>query len=781
MRLLPRIYLLLALIALTGFYSEAANAFIIKSIRVEGSGGVNQDTVLNYLPVHVGDNFSAADSANVISALYATGLFSNVSLAQQGNTLIVQVVGRAIISSVVVTGNKTIPTDKITEVLKNVGLSAGQVFDHSVLDRMTRSLKSEFDSIGKYNATVTPIVTPQPRNRVAIQIQISEGQTVVVKQITIIGNHAFRESTLIRQMTITTPRLWSFFTHGDTYSQDKLNESLDAIQSYYLDRGYLHFKVDSTQATLTPDRKYIYLVIHVTEGCVYRISGYQFAGNLILPQEQMNSAINFTSGSIFSRKAIRCATDAMSHMLGDMGYLFASINVDPQIDEQNKDVFLTFYVDPGNRVYVRRINFIGNTKTEDVVLRRMMPQMEGGIASTSNIEQSERQLNLTGFLADPVHTETVPIPGIPDQVDLNYRLNEAPSASATVGAGYGTQGYVLNAGVNQPNFLGTGNSLGVNFSNGLYMTSGSISYVNPYYTDDGISRGFTIYGQHTTPGRVNIVSYTTDIYGGTINYSIPVSANGDSIQFGYGYQDLDLHVGSSPSVQLQNFVNSYGTRFNQLMVNGGWSRNTWDKAIFPTCGTYQSANAQLSLPVNHHAADYYKLTYNLNYYHPITKSFIFMAKGIVGYGNGFGVSNGLPFFTNFYAGGIGSTGEVRGFQANSLGPRDYIYDANGNIIRGDPLGGNELVAGTLGIIFPNPVGEDKLRTMAFFDSGNVYSSKASVIGGTSAGPMRCSAGVAADWRVPVMNVLMEVAFAKALNPQHGDDTRLFDFSMGTSF
>lgn len=779
MRLLPRI-IFLALLAFALSYSLPAKAFIIQDIQVEGDG-INRATVLNYLPIHVGDDFTPAESASVINALYASGLFNNVSLAQQGNVLIIHVETRAMISCVTVTGNKSIPTDKLNEVLKNVGLTTGEVFDRSVLDRMIRSLQNEYDSLGKFNAIVTPTVTPQARNRVAIRIDISEGQNVVVKQITFIGNNTYSHWRLTQQMTLTTPRPWAFFTHCDQYTQDKLNESLDGIRNFYLDRGYLKFRIDSAQASLTPDHKYVYLVIHLTEGPIYRISGYELAGNLILPRDKLCSLIPITRGCIFSKRAISGATTAITHSLGNFGYLFANVNVSPDVNEQTHEVFLNFFVDPGNRVYIRRINFLGNTKTSDIAIRRVIPQMEGTLASTCSIEQSERQLNLTGFFADPIHTETVPIPGVPDQVDLNYRVNEAPSASATAGAGYGSQGYVVNAGFTQPNFLGTGESFGINLSTSRYSSSGSISFVNPYVTDDGISRSITIYGQHTTPGHVNIASYTTDVYGGSLTYSLPVSANGDSIQFGFGYQDLLLTVGSNPSVQLANFVNTYGRRFGQIMLNGGWSRNTLDRAIFPTCGMYQGLALQVALPGSRENANYYKASYNFNYYHPIVRNFIFTARGSVGYGAGLGGTKGLPFFANYYAGGIGSTGEVRGFESNTLGPRDFYYGPTGNIIPNNPLGGNELITGTLGIIFPNPVGEDKLRTMVFFDGGNVYSTKAKVIGGTSAGPIRYSTGVAADWRVPIMNVLLEVYAGKALNPQRGDNTKYFDFSIGTSF
>lgn len=773
MRLLSRAYLLFVLAFSLAFFANNANAFVVNAIQFQGLEGISQQTALNYMPVHIGEDFNPADSSSVISALYATGFYSNVSLAQQGNTLVVFVEERPTICSIEVTGNKLLAKDKIDPVLKSIGLVQGQVFDHSSLDRLVYSLEGEYHSEGKFNVIITPTVQQLPRNRVAIKIDISEGRSVLVKQITIIGNHAFSSGRLIRQMKLTTPRPWTFITHTDQYTEEKMNDSLEAIRSYYLDRGYVHFNIDSAQTTLTPDHRYVYLVIHVTEGPIYRISGFQLAGNTIIPACDMAKAIKIAPGSLFSRQGIRAATDTVNMVLGTMGYLYSNVNVTPQIDECNHTVALTFYADPGARIYIHRINFIGNTKTEDVVLRRLLQQNEATVADTLNIKESERLLNISGYV-DSAHGDTVPVPGVPDQADLNYKINEAASAAVTAGAGYGTQGYILNAGINQPNFMGTGRTAGINVSNSLYMSSVSLNYLNPYYTDDGISRGVTLYGQRTTPGKVNIATYATNTFGGSVNYGIPLNAFGDMLQLSYGYQYLNLQIGSTPSLQLQNFVNSYGSNFYQTLLGLGWTHNSLDKTIFPTQGLYENASLQLSLPGSRSSnANYYKSSYYFSYYHPIGNCFIINARGTAGYGAGLGPTKGLPFFSNFYAGGIGSTGiDIRGFQVNTLGPLDSNQD---------PLGGNALVAGTLGIIFPNPVGGDKLRTTAFFDAGNVYSTKGVRIGGTGSGPVRCSTGLAVDWRVPVMNVLMEIYAAKVLNPQPGDNTRVVDFSVGTSF
>lgn len=791
MRVLPRLFLLLLL--LIGLFSlspaQAADSFVVKSIHITGLQGISSDTVMSYLPIHVGERINASQSANIISTLYATGFFSDVSLSQEGNTLIIHVAERPVISSISVSGNKDIPKDKLNEVLKKLGLVQGQVFDNSVLQRVKYSLETEYDNIGKYNARVDTIVTPRARGRVNVKIDISEGQTAEVADILIIGNHIYKSSVLIRQMTLATPHLWSFFTHTNLYSQDKLSSSLEALSSYYMDRGYLKFKVDAAQVTLTPDRKHVYLVIHVTEGEVYKVKGYSVVGNTLIPQARLQRMIHIKAGDVFSRKAINSASDAITKMLGNMGYAFASVNVVPEIDDKTKQVYLTFYIQPGNRVYVRRINFHGNYKTEDTVLRHSIRQMEGSLVSVDDIKESEHQLNLTGYLSN-VTTDTKAVPGIPDEVDLDYNVTEAPSSQASAGVGYGTDGFVVNAGLNQNNFLGSGKTLGVNFQNSLYSTDYSINYNNPYYTPDGVQRGFTLYAQRITPGNLNISRYNQNTYGGTVNYSIPISANGDNLLLGYGYQNTLLKLGNGPSSQLVNFVNTYhpggrSTRFNQILLNSGWSRNGLDKATFPTNGLYQDFGFDMTLPGGGSPPlDYYKANYDMNYYYPIipeeVTGLIFNARASLGYGAGFGPTAGLPFFANYYAGGIAYSGQVRGYESNTLGPLDSL---------GDALGGNKLATGTLALIFPNPISTDKLRTSVFLDGGNVYSTQAQVRGGSPAGPMRYSTGLSVDWQVPVLNVLLSVSYAKALNPHRHyvngqifrDQTEPFQFNVGTSF
>jgi outer membrane protein insertion porin family len=765
-------YIGLSLLVIT-LSAYAADSFVVKDIRVEGLQGISPATVMSYLPVHVGERFDPSKSSSVIHALYQTGFFTNVSLVQSGSTLVVHVVESPVIASLDISGNKVIPKDKLNEVIKGLGLEQGRVLNSAVLEEVQHSLEAQYDSLGKYNARVTTQVTPLPRNRVAVKMDISEGRTAQVRQIQIIGNQTFSHSKLVGAMSLTTPHLWSFVTRGDLYSQDKLDKALDELRSYYMDRGYLKFKVDSTQATLTPDRNYIYLTIHVTEGPVYTFKGYKLISPIVFSSNEQQKSIDIVTGKNFSRAKIQEATQSLGKILGNMGYAFATVDPVPDVDENAKQVFVTFYVDPGHRVYVRRINISGNTKTEDVVLRRVMPQMEGGLVSVDDVKESERQLNLLGYMEN-VSTQTVAVPGVPDQVDLNYNMTEGPSAQAVAGIGYGTDGLVLNAGINQTNFMGTGKTVGINAERSKYATTYSFNYNNPYYTQDGIQRGFNLFATRITPGNINVTSYTSNQYGGTINYSIPISAKGDSLQLGYGYQITNLSLGSNPSVQLNNFINANGAHFQQGLLTGGWSRNSLDRAFLPTQGTYQSLGAFVSVPGGAaNPMEYYKLTYSGNYYQSIAAGFIVMGRANLGYGNGFGSTKGLPFFANYFAGGPeGVQGQVRGYETNTLGPQDSL---------GDPMGGNKLATGTLAIIFPNPFEADKLRTSVFMDGGNVYSTLPQNLGGTPSGPPRYSAGLAIDWQVPVMNFMINLSVAKPLNRQRGDQAEPFQFNIGTNF
>lgn len=756
----------------------AASAFVVKNIEVDGLQGINRATVLSYLPIKVGQTLQPSDTPNVISALYATGFFSDVSLSQSGNTLVVHVSELPVIANIKVVGNSAITSDEINKVFKELGLVRGQVLDPAVLSEVVKSLRGAYDLQGHYNAIVTTDVVSTSHHRVIVTINISEGRVALVDHIHIIGNKAFSESDLTDTLKLTTWKWDSIITHSDHYSRDALNASLDNLTDYYMDRGYLRFKIDSANAVLSHDRKSVDVVIHVTEGKPYRLTGVAFTGTLILPEatyRNLPKVQDLKSGDVVSKEKIIAASKAITYALGDKGYAFAKVNAVPAIDDAKNQVALTFNIEPGRKVYVRQIHFSGNTASSDTVLRQSMRQSEGALSSIANIDESTRQLNLLGYFQN-VKEIAVPVPNSPNQVDLHYSVSEQPSAQATIGAGYGTDGVVLSAGVNENNFLGTGRQVGVNFSRNLYQQSYSFSYNNPYYTPSGVQRGFSLFNSKTTPGNLNVAQYEFSTYGGNMTYSIPFSEK-NSYQIGFGLQRTVLQPGSMPSLQILRFVQNQGTIFNQFMLSGGWTRNTLNRSFFPTQGTYQNIGIQLSAPLSGTALDYYKATYQIHNYETIKHFTTFLA-GTAGYGGAYGSTKGLPFFTNYYAGGLVGSGEVRGYQTNSLGPKDST---------GAPIGGNVLLAGTAELLFPSPLSGTSFRSGVFVDAGNVYNTwnvyntyPSSQVG-VKLGDLRYSTGIDIQWKLPVLNAILEVALAKALNPKPGDLTEPFSFNIGGNF
>ncbi len=758
--------------------SYAAQPFVIKHIQVQGLQRIAYGTVLNYLPVHVGQTLNPADTSDIIKALYKTGFFSEVSLSQQGNTLIIHVQERPTIGKITITGNKAIQTSSLKSVLKDMGVADGRVYKPSTLDTVQESLQNQYYNRGNYNAQVKITVVPAPRDRVNINIKIAEGATAKIKQIKIIGNHAFSESKLLRQLKLSTPHFWSFITKNDQYSKEKLDADLETLRSYYMDRGYIKFKIDSSQVSITPNKKEVYIVIHITEGPQYFIKGYKLSGKLLYPKQDLRDLINFQEGEVFSRKKLEAANKALANYYGDRGYAFANIRPIPEIDNKNKQVFITFMIDPGSLVYVRRITFTGNSKTEDQVLRREMRQQEASLVSTKDVKESEHRLHMLSYFKD-VKVGTKRVPGTDDEVDMNFKVTETPSATLTAGIGYSDDdGILINAGFNQPNFLGTGKSVGVNFDTSDYERSYSVSYFNPYYTKDGIGRGFTLYANSTDSDKVDISTYTTDNYGLNMNFSVPLSET-DSASFGIGYERTHIDLGNSASAEINQFVygnpfgkspftKGEGDRFNNVLATVGWGHVGFDRAIFPTKGFAQSVGLEVALPGGGtNNISYYKANYLAHLYQPITHGFILSLRGEVGYGDGLGSTKDLPFYENYFAGGIETQGAVRGYDAYSIGPKDS---------NGDTLGGNFLVDGSVELIIPTGITPDTLRTTAFVDFGNVYTN---VKTSQDSGPVRFSVGVSAHWRSPIGPLVFSLA--TPINAQRGDDREPFQFNVGTSF
>lgn len=769
------------LIAISG--QVMADTFVVQKIQINGLQRVSQGTVLNYLPVQIGDTLNTDDTSKIISALYQTGFFSSINISRNANTLIINVTERPTIGSIKITGNKMINTKDLTKALNGFGVAEGQVYDPSLLDNIKLSLQKQYYQEGNYNATVNIVATPASNNRMNLQININEGDAAKIKQITIIGNQAYSQKELLKQFKLKSSGLVSNFTKDSQYSKEKLDGDLEALKSFYMNHGYIQFRVDSTEVNLSPDKKNVYIVIHETEGPQYTISGFQLQGNLLFPQSQLNPLIQLKPGQVFSRQAVTASANALTNFYGNYGYAFAKIQPIPQIDQVNHKVMMVFMIDPDKKVYVREINFIGNTKTEDEVLRRAMRQQEGALVSTSNIQESERRLNMLGYFKN-VKVNSAPVPGTDDQVDLNVNVTEAPSATLTAGIGYSdTDGLLLNAGYNQPNFLGSGKNLGVNFNTSDFQRYYSISYFNPYYTDSGIGRGFNLYAEttNTDNDNVDISTYDMDQYGANVNFSMPLTEN-NSLTYGMGYQISRVELGDTPSQELVNFFNGTNTLPNyavanddaqtyyNVLLNGGWNYIDFDKGIFPTKGFGQSVGLQLGLPGGgSNQENYYKINYLAHLYVPVTHGFIVSLRGEVGYGGGILGTDALPFYDNYYAGGIGNMGAVRGYEGYSIGPKDS---------NGDTYGGNALVDGTFALVIPTGISPDAFRFTTFVDFGNVYDTDG-VATTTGSGPMRFSVGIQGDWRSPIGPLVLSLA--EPLNPQPSDEQERLQFTVGTSF
>ncbi|QDP73578.1 outer membrane protein assembly factor BamA [Legionella israelensis] len=747
---------------------SAANGFIVKGIKVTGLQRIKTGTVLNYIPVQVGEEIGPESTAQIIRALYETGFFQLVTLERQGNILIVRVVERATIGSVNVVGNSEIPKDKMKELLKQLGLVKGRVFQRSSLERLEKELKQAYNARGKYNARITSSVTPLTENRVSIQVTISEGRVSRIKEIKIIGNRDFTTNELLSQLSLSSSGLLTYFSKKDQYTKEGMDASLEALRSFYLDRGYLKFNIVSSQVLLSPDKKDVYIHIHIEEGPQYRFAGYEVIGDKVLSKEKQDSLIQVKKGDVFSRKKVTESISAIGLALGDKGYGFPAINAEPRINEQDKTVFITFIVQPGRHVYVRRINFHGNTKTGDYVLRNIIRQDEGALLSLHNIKESERQLRLLSYLKN-IDIKTNPVPGTNNQVDLDVKMEEAPSAEATASVGYGTNGPQFNASFNQRNFMGTGRSVGLAFNASYWGQNYSYNYYNPFYTKTGIGRGFNLYYQHVNPKKeLDVSTYTSNSFGGDVNYNILLSEK-SSLQLGFGYQDLDIRsTGNVP--QIQSFVALNGNRFHQIRLTSGWNRNSYDQFPYPTSGINQQATTLLALPADSKSLKYYKASYQAHLFYPLTQGFILSLLGNIAYGNTFN-NQGLPFYENYMAGGIAQPGQVRGYDSFSLGPQDSF---------GNSLGANFLVNGSIGLVLPYPLSRDTIRTMAFVDAGNVFARGTPVIlRGTSAGPMRYSAGLSVEWRSPFGPLAFSLA--KPLNKQPTDVEQVFQFALSSSF
>lgn len=768
----------------------ANDPFVIKDIRVEGLQRIAAGTVFNYLPVKVGESLDDKGSADTIRALFKTGFFKDVRLERENGVLIVFVVERPAIASIDFHGNKSIEEEALSTGLKEIGFAVGRVFDKSLLDKVEQEMQRIYFSQGKYGVKLETTVTPLERNRVGITIDVSEGVVAKIHQINIVGNNAYEDKDLLDEFELSIPTIFSFYTDNDQYSKQKLAADLERLRSYYLNRGYINFNIDSTQVSITPDKKDVYITINITEGDKFTVRSVKLAGELVVEAEELFPLFSIQKGDIFSRRFSTESSEKITAKLGEVGYAFANVNVVPEVLEKEKQVDLTFFVDPGKRVYVRRINVSGNTQTRDEVIRREMRQYESAWISTANVERSKVRLNSLGYF-DGVEVETPAVPGTTDQVDVNYKVKEKPSGNLLAGIGYSdTQGVIFNASVSQDNFLGSGKRVSVGFDNSEINTSYSFGYVNPYWTEDGVSRGFNVLYRTTDASAANLASYTSDVLSGSMSFGIPITEF-ERVSLSLGYTQTRINTNASTPqdflVELASY-NDGGTAlvggdfagkkalalgesatFDTFTLNLAFANDTRNRAIFPDRGGIQRISGEVSLPGGD--LEYYKFTYLNQHYFKLTHDLTFSLKGEIGYGDGYGNTDRLPFFENFLAGG---TRSVRGYDDNTLGPR--IQDSNSPSFD-NPLGGNLKTVASAELIFPVPFIKDarSWRFAAFVDAGNVFGADEDF----QIDELRYSTGLGVTWLSPFGALTFSVA--APFNKQPEDETKSFQFTFGSGF
>ncbi len=774
------------LFALLSFASTSyATVFQVADIRIEGLQRVSAGTVFAALPINVGDVVDDPGIRDATRSLFRTGYFSDVVIARDNGVLVIGLAERPAVTEINLDGNKAIETDQLLDALRDNGLAEGQIFRQVVLEGMTQELQRQYVSQGRYGALVKTEVEPLPRNRVAINIDIDEGDVAKIRHINIVGNNDFSEEELLENFEQNTTGWLSWISSDDKYSREKLTGDLETLETWYLDRGYLKFAVQSTQVSISPDKESVYITINIDEGDIYKISGVELSGELKIPENQVRALIMMRKGMIFSQALMTSSSEYITRTLGNRGYTFAEVTGYPEVDEDEKTATVTFVITPGMRAYVRRVEFRGNTKTTDEVLRREMRQMEGGSANNALIEHSKVRLERLGFFKE-VNVENIPVAGTNDQIDVVYTVEEQPSGSvgASVGYAQGT-GLILGANLSENNFLGTGKQVGVGINKSTYQSSLSFSYSEPYFTVDGVSVGYSVYGRETDYDRINVASFSTNTYGANVNWSYPVSEV-ERIGWGLGYENLDLKTGSFASKEISDFVNENGNNFDVVSFNVNWIRSTLNRGIFATRGSSQRLGLDIAVPGS--GLEYYKATYNHQYLRGLTRSLTLKLRTDLGYGESYGDTTRMPFFKNFYGGGFGS---VRGFKRNTLGPQDtpcHLLDPPCNtsyIDDPDPIGGNVQVELGAEVIFPLPFLKDQrsVQSSFFVDAGNIFNTKC---GDTQVncfkpdlGELRYSVGVGATWLSGFGPITFSVA--KPLNSNESDETEVFQFSLGNQF
>ncbi|WP_088331666.1 outer membrane protein assembly factor BamA [Lacimicrobium sp. SS2-24] len=803
--------------------AEKASEFVVEDIKIEGLQRVALGAALTYLPVNVGDKLNAFRISQLIRSLYGSTHFESIKVLRDGGTLVIQVRERATISRINFEGNKDIKDEQLQQSLDDSNIRVGEPLDKTVLTSIENGLKDFYYSIGKYNADVSAIITPLPRNRVDLKLLFEEGDAADIKQINIVGNEVFSDAELLDQIELRFDTPWWDFLSETRYQKQKLTGDMETLESYYKDRGYLRYSLDSTQVSMTPDKAGIYITLNVEEGEQYTISDVELIGDLLGQEDTIRRILPLSAGKMYNLAEVTYTEEFISKYLGRFGYAFPEVTTIPEINDEDKTVKLTLSVDPGKRIYVRRINFAGNNVTADEVLRREVRQMEGAWLSNTALESSKARMSRLTYMEE-VNFETVRLPGEEDKVDVNFNVKEQPSGSFNAGIGYGDRTKLsLQAGIQQDNFLGTGKRLGLNLNTVSYQQSATVSYTDPYFTIDGISLGGTLFYSEFDAGSANLVQYNNKSWGLGANFGYPVDEY-NRLNFGLTYRYNKISQLQTYD-QIRTFYDMFadpndpdaGIEFNSYELSAGWSRSTLNRGVFPTAGSMQRASAKVTAPFSD--VDYFKLSFDTKFYFPLSRDqrWSFLARLEMGYGNGYGDLDGndqiLPFWDNFRAGGSDS---LRGFENNTVGPRP-IYRRPSTITAPDgsqiplgpnadtvtdttqlrAIGGNAMVLGGVELIVPTPFIDEELdnsvRTSLFVDVGNVWdtefrvenydglaeSERNKIADYADIGRFRASAGLSVQWLSPMGPMIF--SFSRILKEEDGDESRFFSFNIGQTF
>ena len=768
-----------------------AQGFKIADIRINGLQRVSAGSVFGALPLNVGEQVDDQQLVESTRALFKTGFFQDIQLGRDGDVLVITVVERPSIASIDIEGNKAISTDDLMKGLKQSGLAEGEVFQRATLEGVRNELLRQYVAQGRYSAAVDAEVVAQPRNRVGLKIRIDEGEVAAIKHINVVGNTVFDQAELDDQFTLKTSNWLSFFKNDDKYAREKLSDDLERLRSYYMDRGYINMEILSTQVSISPDKKQVFITVNISEGAKYTVRDITLRGDLKVPEDQIHALLLVQKGQVFSRKLMTSTSDLITRRLGNEGYTFANVNAVPVPSKDGNTVDIEFVVDPGKRAYANRINFRGNTKTEDQVLRREMRQMEGGWASTYLIDQSKTRLERLGYFKE-VNVETPAVAGVDDQVDVNYSVEEQSSGSITASVGFAqSAGLILGGSITQNNFLGTGNSASLGLTRSEYQSKYNIGFTDPYFTKDGVSLGYNAFYNKTDYNDYyddGVSYYSINSYGAGATLGYPINET-SRISFGLTAQHDSIEPGTYSADEIYDFIDREGKEFTNFKANLGWSESTLNKGILATRGYAQNLNLMVTVPGSD--LSFYKIDYTGQTFLPVSASTSLRFHTKLGYGNGYGSTDGLPFYENYTAGGEGT---VRGFESGTLGPRNTpatgTYSSAGQAYYSDrdteALGGNIMITGGVEYLFPMPFIKDNksLRTSLFWDVGSVYSDKCYLstttgCDGVDLSQMASSVGVGVTWYSPMGP--LSVNLALPIRKPDDAETQVFQFSMGQTF